>query len=315
MADHDQRFKVLLQEFFAEFFQLFLPDWFARFDFARIDWLDKEAFNDPPQGERRYLDLVARLPVRQALTLPGLPAATSWLTLVHVEIEADDTAAPLRRRMLPYYAYLRRQYELPVLPIALYLRVGLNGLGWDEYVETFWEQELLRFHYAYIGLPALDGMPYIQGSNWLGVALAALMRIPTGQRLALGQTAWRRLVQCPENDYRKYLLCECVDAYLPLDEGQRRVLETTMLQDPDTGVRTMATTLFEKLREEGREEGRRTGLLEGQRAVIQVLLEERFGPLSASVQAQIEGLPADRLAALGRALLRAQSLRDLGLED
>ena len=57
MADQDQRFKVLLQEFFAEFFQLFFPDWLARFDFTRVDWLDKEAFSDPPQGERPYLDL------------------------------------------------------------------------------------------------------------------------------------------------------------------------------------------------------------------------------------------------------------------
>jgi hypothetical protein len=27
MADHDQRFKVLLQEFLAEFFELFFPEW------------------------------------------------------------------------------------------------------------------------------------------------------------------------------------------------------------------------------------------------------------------------------------------------
>jgi len=68
--DHDQRFKVLPQEFFAEFFQLFFPDWARRFDFARVTWLDKEVFTDPPQGERRYLDLVARMPVLQALPMP-----------------------------------------------------------------------------------------------------------------------------------------------------------------------------------------------------------------------------------------------------
>ena len=60
--DHDQRFKVLLREFFAEFIQLFLPDWAPRFDCRQIDWLDKEFFTDLPQGERRTLDLLARLP-------------------------------------------------------------------------------------------------------------------------------------------------------------------------------------------------------------------------------------------------------------
>src|SRR5947209_2585097 len=60
MIDHDQRFKNLLHEFLPEFFQLFFPSWAERFDFAQIEWLDKEAFPDPPQGERRSLDLVAK---------------------------------------------------------------------------------------------------------------------------------------------------------------------------------------------------------------------------------------------------------------
>lgn len=307
MADHDQRFKVLLQEFFAEFFQLFFPDWFARFDFTRVDWLDKEAFSDPPQGERRYLDLVARLPVLQAVTMPRTASAESWIALVHIEIEAADTVAPLRRRMLEYYEYLRRQYGLPVLPMALYLRVGLNGVGWDHYEEYFWEHELVHFNYPYIGLPALDADRYLRGANWLGVALTALMRIPPAQRLALGVEAWRRLVQSPENEYRRYLLCECVDAYLPLDDAQRRDFETLVRSDSDAGVRTMATTLFEKLRQEGREEGRRE--------FIQMQLEERFGPLSPHVQEQVQTMAAEQLTALGRALLKAQSLRELGLEE
>lgn len=34
---HDPRFKRLLQEFFAEFFWLFFPDWAERFDFGSIE--------------------------------------------------------------------------------------------------------------------------------------------------------------------------------------------------------------------------------------------------------------------------------------
>ena len=39
-ADHDQRLKVLLKEFFEQFFQCFFPAWAARFDFADVTWLD-----------------------------------------------------------------------------------------------------------------------------------------------------------------------------------------------------------------------------------------------------------------------------------
>jgi hypothetical protein len=57
---HDQRLKVLLKEFFEQFFQCFFPEWAERFDFTDITWLDKEVFLAPPQGEKRRLDLVAR---------------------------------------------------------------------------------------------------------------------------------------------------------------------------------------------------------------------------------------------------------------
>ena len=77
-SDHDQRLKVLLKEFFEAFFLCFFPAWAARFEFTAIDWLDKELFLAPPQGEKRQLDLVARLrlrpgalPPRVGVTRPG----------------------------------------------------------------------------------------------------------------------------------------------------------------------------------------------------------------------------------------------------
>src|SRR5262249_28728991 len=57
--DRDQRFKLLLQEFLAEFFALFFPEWADRFDFTKVEWLDKEVFVDPPQGSHQFLDLGA----------------------------------------------------------------------------------------------------------------------------------------------------------------------------------------------------------------------------------------------------------------
>jgi hypothetical protein len=53
MADHDQRFKSLLKEFLAEFFELFFAEWYHRFDFSGVVWLEQELFLDPPQGKNR----------------------------------------------------------------------------------------------------------------------------------------------------------------------------------------------------------------------------------------------------------------------
>ena len=72
--DHDQRLKVLLKEFFEQFFLCFFPAWAARFDFGDLTWLDKEVFLAPPQGEKRQLDLVARLRIRSwCIAAPGWP--------------------------------------------------------------------------------------------------------------------------------------------------------------------------------------------------------------------------------------------------
>jgi hypothetical protein len=78
--------------------------------------------------------------------------------------------------------------------------------------------------------------------------------------------------------YRRYLLCEWLDAYLPLDEGQHRQLESPLLTEPGSEVRAMALSFFEKYDQKGR-----------------------------------EALPAERVKELLRAVLRCQSARDLGL--
>jgi hypothetical protein len=307
MSDHDQRFKALLREFFGDFLRLFFAPWAERLDCDRVEWLDKEVFPDPPEGARHVLDLVARLPTRQAVPGSHSGEPESWLALVHVEIESPDKVAPLRPRMFYYYVHLRERHGLPVLPIGLYLRVGLEGTGLDAYEEHFWELRPIRFEYLYVGLPALDAVEYVQGENWLGVALSALMRVPRDRAAWLGAEALRRLQGAPLTDQQRFLLGECVQAYLPLDPQQQAEFERLLTTESYRGVQAMNLTSYEKGLQKGREEERR--------AVLRDQLEEKFGPLSAQVQERLQQLPADRLVALTKAVLRAQSLRELGLEE
>src|SRR5262245_44731325 len=158
MDDHDQRFKTLLREFLPEFFALFFPDWVARFDFTNAEWLEQEAFLDPPGGEKRILDVVAKVPTHIPIPDPAGRVADHSLLVVNVEIESPERATDIRPRMLWYYEFLRRRHSLPVFPVCLFLRVALDGIGWDTYEERLWDHPLLRFEYTYIGLPALDGL-------------------------------------------------------------------------------------------------------------------------------------------------------------
>jgi hypothetical protein len=303
MSDHDQRFKVLLKEFFPEFLTLFFPERAARFDFGRVEWLDKEVFADPPQGDVLEVDLVARLPLLAAA--PG--EHTMAVALVHVEIESRDAVETFRRRMFNYYETLRRRHNCPVLPVAVYLRVGLEGIGVDGYGEDFDDLEVLRFRYLYVGLPGLDADRYVEGGNWLGVGLSALMRVPRFRRAWLRSEALRRLVlECHENPYRQRLLLECVEAYAELDDEQQQVYQQLLQTERYKEIKPMMMTTFEK------------GVAQGQelasRRIIRTQLEHRFGPLREAVLNQINSLPTERLDALAVAILSAKSLVELGLE-
>ena len=304
MAEHDQRFKVLLREFLPDFLRLFFPERAELFDLEHVEWLDKELFVDPPQGDVLLLDLVARLPLRSA-------QAEAALALIHIEVESRDAVAAMPRRMFDYYVPLRRNHDCPVLPIAVYLRVGRDGIGVDGYTEEFGGLTVLRFQYLYVGLPALEAERYVASANWLGVALAALMRVAPARKVQLRAEALRRLLlECHENNYRRLLLQECVEAYMQLDEEEQRQFDQLLHTEPYKEIEPMMVTTFEK----GIAKGIERGLEQGRREAARLLLERRFSPLSEAVLARLAAWPAERLDELLLAVLDAPSLSALGLE-
>ena len=162
-------------------------------------------------------------------------------------------------------------------------------------------RRLIHFEYPYVGLPALDAEQYVQGNNWLGVALSALMRIPEDRRVWLKAEALRRLVACPENPLRRFLLCEVVQAYLPLEGPQLEEFNHLLTTEKYmSGLKTQLTWAEEYE-------------LNALRRVAKKQLEKRFGPLSANTLSRLDALSARRLEELIMALMDAHSLEELGL--
>jgi hypothetical protein len=323
--DHDQRLKVLLKEFFGSFFACFFPAWATRFEFAQIDWLDKELFLAPPQGERRQLDLVARLKLRPDAPPPHA-GASDLVALVHVEVESRDSVVAFRLRMFDYYIQLRRDTGLPVLPIALFLRVGLDGRGWDAYEEHFWERQIVRFEYAYVGLPGLKAEEFATGENLLGVALSALMRQPAERRAELYAEGLKRIAGSGENDFKRFLLAECLEAYADLDEAEKERLQALLHAEAYREVEPLMKTTYERGIEAGKAEAYHEveplmkttyerGIEQGERRAALRQMEAKFGPLSPDVTQQVEALSPEALARLQLDLLKAKTLEELRLED
>ncbi len=116
-------------------------------------------------------------------------------------------------------------------------------------------------------------------------------------------------------EQQRFLLGDCVQAYLPLDEAQRHEFERLVATEPYRGVEAMNKTSFDLGHEQGVEQGLKQGRDQERRQLLREQLEDRFGPLSPQVQEQLRQWPAERLAPLVKRILDAQSLRELGFED
>lgn len=115
---HDQLSKSLIETFFADFLYLIAPDSAPRLHPGELTFLDKELFTDWPTGDRRELDLLARV-LGQEGDAPFL---------IHVEIESEARSG-MDLRLWLYYMQIRIRHGLPVLPILLNLRGGTPGVG------------------------------------------------------------------------------------------------------------------------------------------------------------------------------------------
>ena len=154
-----------------------------------------------------------------------------------------------------------------------------------------------------VGRPAAE--------NLLGVALSALMRRPDDRRAELYVEGLKRIASSGENDYRRFLLVECLEAYAELDDDQKERLQALLQTDPYQEVESLMKTTDER----GIGQGIERGIEQGERRLTLRLMEAKFGPLSPKVKQQVEALSPEALSQLQLDLLNAQAIGELRLGD
>ena len=248
--------------------------------------------------------MIAKLKVIKPFEKPLAGTGDQMIAAVHVEVESPETAAVLKPRMPYYYHFLRSTMGLPVLPIAIFLKVGFEGIGIDTIEEHFGDLTPIRFQYLYVGLPALDAIEYLETDNPLAWALSALMKIPPEKIMWLGEEAIKRIAGSKLNEQEKYLLGECVEKYLPLDDEKWRELDIKLKTTPDIGVGKMRMTMSER----SYENGQRSVLLED----IRKWLEKKFNSEGLQFFPEIpEDLDLQTLRNIREAIWDGQSIDDM----
>src|SRR5450759_2933200 len=123
------------------------------------------------------------------------------------------------------------------------------------------------------------------------------MKIPKEQAALLGAEALRKIAGAPLSDQKRFLLGECVRAYLPLDEAQKRELDGILVTERYAGVQAMNKKVYE--------EGIEIGIEKGVRETVREDLEEKFGPLTAKAQVRLQEMSLQELRDLRKAIRRA----------
>ncbi len=289
---HDRLFKEFLHRFLPEFLILFFPEQAARLDFATLTFPEKEFIVNLPEQALRISDVVADV---ETLTGEGK------VIVVHVEVEARDKKT-LPHRMFEYYSMLRILRQLPVLPLALVLVPGTDGLGWHTYTESLFGEELISFRYGRVGLRDLPSAEYVHRGDPIAATLAALMESTQGERAVVKLTGLRTVIGSEMSQGDKMFLINLMQIYLPKEEIAMDGVSVDVRQD----LADIELSWGERFEQRGKIEGKRELLLRQ--------LAIKFGELPSDFVARLNEIETHEiLDRLSEQLLASDTLAEMTL--
>lgn len=259
-------------------------------------FVDKELLSDPPGQEKREADLVAR-----ARFVHDEKAKF----LVHIEIQSQ-TEPDFIDRLFIYFGRLREAFKCPVYPIALFTYNTVRRNEPSDLEIVFPDRRVSYFSMRSIQLKQLHWRDFAGQKNPILAAFMAKMYYEPHERPSVFFECMRLLAELNLSEEDTLLMGRFVRTYLPLDAKEmgeyHRLKEALPMgkQQQILGVETY----WERM---GRLEGERVGEKRGERRVLMVQLEQRFGPMPREDRARLETLSTEELDRLAVAILTAAS--------
>ncbi len=249
-----------------------MPDVLKDIDRDTIQFLPQEVLTDVTSGEKKAIDLLAKVKYRQEDTF----------FLIHVEAQSY-TQSILTKRMFQYFARLHENYDLPVYPIVIFSFDEPKRPEPCNYSVTFPTLDVLQFNFAAIQLNQLSWRDYLTQKNPVAAALMSKMNIAPSERPRVKAECLRLLLTLQLDPARMQLISGFVDTYLRLNAQETEVFQTT--------IDTMGLTDDEQ---EEYMEIVTSWAIEGaqkeQREMIGGFLKAKFGNLDTQLEAIIPQL-------------------------
>jgi hypothetical protein len=276
-SDKDQLYKILLQTFFKEFVELFLPFLVHRIDFSKTEFLLQEMFTDLPRGNRKRLDLVVKVRLQEE---------QESIIIIHVEVEAKKKAG-ISRRMFKYFAQLYLRYERDIIPIVVFADDHLWKQEIDREYKVEYDESYLNFRYKKIKLKELDYKKYLTSNNPLAHALMVKMGFDKKERVKVKAEALRLILTNRIDEARQSILINFVNESMVLTEEDEELFSKIIYQEERyMEVKEMITIYEEKGIEKGIEKGELIG---------DIRIAQLMKGLSMSDKKELEKLSIDDL--------------------
>ncbi|MBD2604300.1 DUF4351 domain-containing protein [Scytonema hofmannii FACHB-248] len=295
MIDHDRLFKELLSNFFPEFIELFFPDISAYWERDSIEFLPQEVFTDVTEGERKILDIVLQVSVRNQDTL----------FIIHTEHQSYSQTN-FNQRMFTYFARLHEKYALPVYPIVIYSHDSPQTPEPNSYRIDFPNKRVLEFNYEVVQLNQLKWQDFVNQRNPIASALMAKMQIDVQERPTVKLMSLQLLANLGLNPAQIQLISGFIDTYLDLNSQ-----EEIMFQEQLASIEPKQEERVMQIVTSWMRQGIQQGIQQGELMLILRLLNRRIGEVNPELQERIETLSTAELETLGEALLDFTTAADL----
>ena len=292
---HDQLSKSLISTFFQDFLRLAAPDSARHLRPDEAVFLDKDLCLDWPDGNRRELDLLAKVPVETG----------DLEVLVHVEIESRASSG-MDQRMWCYYMQIRLRHELLILPILLNLRGGRPGVSLEVLKEGVGAARV-TFPYHLLGLSGCQAEEWLARPEPIAWAFAALMRSKSWSRAELKIECLRRVRKSEVTGFRKEVLVNWLIACVRLTGKNAAEYKRLLELEDNKEVEKMETTVLDRAEARGEAKA-----VEKMRQAVLKCLEQRFGTVPKQVRRCLGATKSpELLTTLFEKLMSAGSVDDL----
>lgn len=295
VIDHDRLFKELIETFFLDFVDLFLPEVSEYLERDSITFLDKELFTDVTSGESHEADLVVK----------GCFKGKEAFFLIHIEAQSSREQ-DFSRRMFRYFARLYDKFDIPVYPVAIFSYNAPLTPEVDYHTVTFPDRTVNHFSFRAIQLNRLNWRDFIDRKNPVSAALMSKMLIAPEDRAKVKIECLRLLATLKLDPARMRLISGFVDMYLRLTAEENIFFERELDLVPKKAKEKIMQIVTSWM-EEGMQQGMQR---EGFTLIIR-LLARKLGELPGSLLETIRSLTLTRLEELGEALLDFKVREDL----